>query len=96
MNRPVIGTASVVLRLYAPFGPIITVPDFPAVRPGSTREYKNQRCHHHTDFQKFRFHCLASFVGICLFRRAAVPKGLQKFLSKAFFSPFYLIGFDPH
>jgi len=38
MNRLAIGTASVTLRLDALFGPLIALPVFPALGPGSTRE----------------------------------------------------------
>jgi hypothetical protein len=62
MNRQAIGTAAVTLRLDTLFGPIVLLPVFPVAGPGSAREYKNQRCHHQTDFKKFRFHCLASYV----------------------------------
>jgi hypothetical protein len=79
MNRLTIGTASVMFGLDALFGRIIAMPIFPAVRQGSAREYKNQRDKHHTDFQKFCFHCLASFVRIYLFRRSAGQKGLHFF-----------------
>ena len=78
MDRLVLGTAAVMLRRDALFGAIIAMPVFPAAGPGSPREYKHQRCRHQTDYQKFRFHCLASFVGICLFRRLAGQMGLQK------------------
>jgi hypothetical protein len=76
--------------LDALFGHIIAMPVFPAVRQGSAREYKNQRDKHHTDFQKFCFHCLASFVRIYLFRLSAGQKGLQKFLSRYLFPHFIL------
>jgi len=51
MNRPTMGTASVIVRLDALCGPIIALSAFFAASPGSTREYKNQRCHHYTDLQ---------------------------------------------
>jgi len=38
VNRLAIGTASVTLRLDALFGPLIALPVFPALGPGSTRE----------------------------------------------------------
>jgi hypothetical protein len=62
MNRQAIGTAAVTLRLDTLFGPVVLLPAFPVAGPGSAREHKNQRCNHQTDFKKFRFHCLASFV----------------------------------
>jgi hypothetical protein len=51
MNRPTMGTASLIVRLDSLCGPIIALPAFFAASPGSTREYKNQHCHHHTDLQ---------------------------------------------
>ena len=61
MNRPVISTAAVMFCLDALFGNVFTMASFPAVGPGSTGEYKYQRCNQHTDFQKCLFHGLASF-----------------------------------
>jgi hypothetical protein len=61
-NRLVIGTAPVMFGMDPLFRRIFTMPVFPAVGPGSTREYKYQPCNQHTDFQNCLFHGLASFV----------------------------------
>jgi hypothetical protein len=61
-NRLVIGTAAVMFYMDPLFGRIFTMPVFPVVGPGSTREYKYQSCNQHTDFQNCLFHGLASFV----------------------------------
>jgi hypothetical protein len=71
LNRPVIRTAAVMFGLDPLLRRIFTMPVFPVVGPGSTREYKYQPCYQHTDFQNCLFHGLASFVWICLFRRPA-------------------------
>jgi hypothetical protein len=61
-NRLVIGNAAVMFCMDPLFGRIFTMPVFPVVGPGSTREYKYQPCNQHADFQNCLFHGLASFV----------------------------------
>jgi hypothetical protein len=61
-NRLVIGTAAVMFGMDPLFRRIFTMSVFPAVGPGSTREYKYQPSNQHTDFQNCLFHGLASFV----------------------------------
>jgi hypothetical protein len=79
VNRPVIGTATVMFHFDTLVGSGITVPVFAAVGPGGAGEYKNQCRNHHTGYQKFRFHCFTSLVRICLFRRSTAKNGLQFF-----------------
>jgi hypothetical protein len=64
LNRSVIRSTAVIVGMDPLFRRIFTMPVFPAVSPGSAREYKYQPCNQHTDFHNCLFHGLASFVRI--------------------------------